>query len=88
MFGVASMLLYAAFDFVNLNPLDEEDAELGEEVDLLFFRFGFFGMLGRSLGGMSVNISDTVWRPMDCSKSVENYYRRRRKSKRENCQWC
>lgn len=67
------MLLCEAFDFVNRKPLDEEDDELGEEVDLLFFRFGFLGIVGSSLGGRSGNISDTGWRPKDCSKSVKKF---------------
>ena len=63
------MLFGVAFDLVNRKPLDEEDAELGEEDDLLFFRFGFLGIFGSSLGGRSENISDTGWWPKDCSKS-------------------
>lgn len=59
---------YLAFDFAARDDLDEEE-DLGEEVDLIFFRLCFFGILGRSVGGMSLNVSDTGCWSID-SKSV------------------
>lgn len=60
-----------AFDFAARDDLDEEVEDLGEEVDLCFLRFCFFGILGRSVGGMSVNMSDAVCRPSLSPKSVK-----------------
>lgn len=64
--GLVLSSTYLAFDF--RDDLDEEE-DLGEEVDLFFFRLCFFGMLGRSVGGMSLNVSDTGCWSID-SKSV------------------
>ena len=78
-----TILLYMTFKFVCLALLstnlnldfaargDLDDENLGEEVDLVFWRFGFFGILGSSVRGMSFNISDASCRSMD-SKSRES----------------
>lgn len=44
-----------AFDFAVREDLDDEDEDLGEEVVVFFFLFGFLGTFGRSEGGMSLN---------------------------------
>lgn len=63
--------MYVALDFNAREDLDtEEEEDLGEEVDLVFFRLCFLGIFGTSVGGQSLNISDTGCCPMDCSKSV------------------
>ena len=62
--------MYVVLDFKALEDLDTEE-DLGEEDDLVFFRFCFLGIFGISVGGgQSLNISDTGCCPMDCSKSV------------------
>lgn len=40
-----------------------------DEDDLLFFRFCFLGMFGRSGGSWSLKISDVGCCPISCSKS-------------------
>ena len=57
------------FDFAARDDLEEDEDDFGEEVDLIFFLFCLFGMLGRSMGGMSLNMSGIACRSMD-SKSV------------------
>lgn len=48
------------------------DVDLGEELDLVFLRFCFgFGILGRSVDGISLHKSVVYW-PMDSPKSVTN----------------
>lgn len=55
-----------AFDFGKRDGLvEEEEAEEADEPDFIFLRLCFFGIEGRSVGGMSLNISDAVCRPMD-----------------------
>lgn len=64
---------YLAFDFAARDDLDEEE-DLGEEVDLFFFRLCFFGILGV----MSFNVSDTGCWSID-SKSVTKKTKKRMK---------
>lgn len=59
-----------AFVFAARDDLDEEEEDLGEEVAFCFLRFCFFGILGMSVGGISVNMSDAVCRPSLSPKSV------------------
>lgn len=59
-----------AFVFAARDDLDEEEEDFGEEVDFCFLRFWFFGILGMSVGGISVNMSDAVCRPSLSPKSV------------------
>ena len=63
---LALLSMNLALDFAARDDLDEED--WGEDVDLVFLCFGFFGILGRSVGGMSLNISEACCWSMD-SKS-------------------
>jgi hypothetical protein len=63
--------LNAVFVFADRDDLEEED--LGEEDDLVFFLFCFFGILGRSVGGTSLNMSKLGWCLMDSSKSVTRH---------------
>lgn len=60
--------MYVVLDFTDRDDL--EDPHLGEEVDDFFFCFCFLGIFGRSVGAMSLNISDPSCPPIDCSKSV------------------
>lgn len=67
-----------AFDFGARDDLVEGEEDLGEEVDLFFLRFGFFGILGRSVGGMSANLSDDGFRPSVSPKSVTIGHKRKK----------
>lgn len=52
MFDVLALLsTNLVFDLAARDDLDDEEDDLGEEVDLVFFLFCFFGILGRSVGG-------------------------------------
>lgn len=69
-FALPSMNL--DFDFGPLDDIDdEEEIDFWELVDLDFFRFSFFLMLGSSAEGVSLNISDSDCCRMDSPKSVE-----------------
>lgn len=61
-----------ALDFKGREDLEDTEEDLGEEVDLVFFRFCFCFCLVVVVvgGGQSLNISDIECCPMDCSKSV------------------
>lgn len=59
-----------AFTFAARDDLVEEEEDFGEEVDFCFLCFCFFGILGMSVGGISVNMSDAVCRPSLSPKSV------------------
>jgi len=70
--GLGLPSINLAFDFAALDDLEDE-LDLGEEVDLDFFLFCFFGMLGSSVEGMSPNISDPDCCRRDSPKSRDDH---------------
>lgn len=67
-------VVVVALDFKGREDLEDTEEDLGEEVDLVFFRFCFCFCICLVVvvvggGGQSLNISDTECCPMDCSKS-------------------
>lgn len=59
-----------ALNIANREDLIDEAEDLVEDVDLFFLCFCFFGIVGMSVGGISVNMSDAVCRPNFSPKSV------------------
>ena len=64
-------LLNYAFNIANREDLIDEEEDLVEEVDLCFLCFCFLGILGMSVCGISVNMSEAVCRPSLSPKSVQ-----------------